>query len=154
MQAMADQMQALQITGATLGLQLLEIRGKLEAVRVAKLGSKQPSKWVAPLTASKLTVETAKLASLNAKRRVGDRVDALLLEMVRLQEAALAAQELSFKHSYLKQLRVSAEQDDAADTRDRQNRQDARAEEAAKRSEATAARKRRRINVGVEIRRG
>ena len=132
-------MEQLQVTGANLGAQLVLIRESLEAVRIAKLGSKQPQQWVVPLSASKLTVNTAKLASLNAKRRVGDRIDTLLLELVRLQEAARAAQELSYKHCTLKLLQANATEDARVDTEERQTRQDARVEEAAKRSETTAA---------------
>jgi hypothetical protein len=147
MQEMQDQMEQLQVTGANLGAQLILIRESLEAVRIAKLGSKKPQQWIVPLSASKLTVDSAKLASLNAKRRVGDRIDTLLLELVRLQEAARAAQELSYKHSTLKLLQANAIEDARADTNERQARQDAHVEEAAKRSELAAARKRRRVVV-------
>jgi hypothetical protein len=147
MQEMAYEMEQLQVTGANLGAQLEQIRDGLEAVRTAKLGSKQPRQWVVPLSASKLTVNTAKLASLNAKRRVGDRIDTLLLELVRLQEAARAAQELSYKHFTLKLLQANSAEDARADTEERQARQDARVEEAAKRSELAAARKCRRVVV-------
>ena len=57
MQEMQDQMEQLQVTGANLGAQLILIRESLEAVRIAKLGSKKPQQWIVPLSASKLTVD-------------------------------------------------------------------------------------------------
>ena len=148
MEKLQAKLDNLQVDGGSLTALLKNAHFNIDRVRTAKLGALDPKdQWVAPLTATPLTVKTAKLTSLNAKRRSNAQVDRVLLELVRLEEFALSAQHSAFKHAYLKQLRAGADKDVKDDLKERQQQQDARAEEAAKRSEATAARKRRRINV-------
>ena len=141
----------LQVTGANLNTLLTKLHTAVDAVRTAKLGARDPKdKWVAPLTAAPLIVKKAKLTSLNHKRAVSAQVDRLLMELVKLEEASLLAQHSAYKYALLKQLRVVADADVVAYAKDRRVKQDARAKEAAKRAEATAARKRRRIVIGDE----
>ena len=135
----------LKVTGANLTTLLQKVHTAVDRVRTAKLGALNPEdKWVAPVTAAPLVVKKAKLTSLNTKRAVSAQVDRLLLELVKLEEAALLAQHCAYKYAYLKELRLEADKDVKADLKDRQKQQDERVEEAAKRSEAAAARKRRR----------
>ncbi len=141
----------LQVTGANLNTLLSKLHTAVDRVRTAKLGARDPKdKWVAPLTAAPLIVKKAKLTSLNHKRAVSAQVDRLLMELVKLEEATLLAQHSSYKYTLLKQLRVEADADVVADAKDRRVKQDARAEEAAKRAEDTAARKRRRVVVDAD----
>jgi hypothetical protein len=148
MEKLQAKLDDLQITGATLSVLLRNVHSAVDRVRTAKMGALDPAdKWVPPVTASPLAVKSAKLVSLNAKRRATAQVDRVLLELVRLEEFAVAAQHSSFKHAYIKQLRVEADQDAGDDRKERQAQQDARVEEAAKRSELAAARKRRRVLV-------
>jgi hypothetical protein len=138
----------LQVTGANLTTLLSKLHTAVDRVRTAKLGALNPEdKWVAPLTAAPLVVKKAKLTSLNAKRAVSAQVDRLLLELVKLEEATQLAQHSAYKYAHLKQLRAEADQDAGDDRKLRQAQQDARVEEAAKRSELAAARKRRRVVV-------
>ena len=151
MEQVQEQMERLQVTGANVNRLLRDLCASLEDIRVAKLGGAMPgAKWVAPLTASQFNVWESKRVSLNAKRRVGDHVDRILLEVTRLQAAVAVAQQSSYKHAYNKQLQTAADADLVADAKERRDKQDARAEEAAKRSELAAARKRRRVVVDAD----
>ena len=148
MDKLQSQLDDLQVTGANLNTLMKNLHTAIDRVRTAKLGALNPEdQWVAPLTAAPLVVKKAKLTSLNAKRHVNAQVDKVLLELVRLEEFTVFAQHSAFKHAYLKHLRVGADQDAGDDRKLRQLQQDARAEEAAKRAEQVAVRKRRRITI-------
>ena len=148
MEKLQTKLDDLQITGANLSVLLKNVHSAVDRVRTAKMGALDPSdKWVPPVSATPLAVKSAKLTSLNAKRRATAQVDRVLLELVRLEEAALPARHSSFKHAFLKKLREEASEDADDDRQLRREQQDARAEEAAKRAEQVAVRKRRRITI-------
>ena len=148
MEELMAKMNSLEVTGSNLKKLLELVADNVQKVRTAKLGTVNPgSDWLEPISASNLTVNRSKLMTLNAKRRVGDHVDRLLLDIVRLQEATTAAQHLAYKHRVLKTIRAQADNDIKDDTSDRREAQDAILEARAKRQEALAKRKRRRIEV-------
>ena len=148
MEQIQAQMEQLQVTGASANKLLKTLSTAVDQIRVAKVGGVKPDdKWVAPLTASQVVVWESKRVSLNAKRRVGDQVDRILLEVTKLQALIIASQQATYKHAYNKQLRINADADALADAKARQAKQDVLVEEAAKRSEVAAARKRRRVIV-------
>jgi hypothetical protein len=148
MDQIQEQMEKLQVKGSNANKLLKTLSTSLENIRVAKMGGLKPDdKWVAPLSASQNVVWDSKRLSLNAKRRVGDQVDRVLLEFTRLQAIIIASQQASFKHAYNKQLRANADADAVDDAEDRRARQNAKIEEAVKRSETKTSRKRRRVIV-------
>ena len=147
MEQIQEQMMQLQVKGSNANKLIKTLSTSLENIRVAKMGGVKPDdKWVAPLSASNLVVWDSKRLSLNAKRRVSESVDRILLEFTRLQASIIASQQASYKHAYNKKLRASADADAVDDAEDRRARQNAKIEESAKR-EIKTSRKRRRVIV-------
>ena len=102
MEKLQSKLDNLKVDGGSLTALLKNAHSVIDRVRTAKLGALNPEdQWLAPLTATPLTVKTAKLTSLNAKRRSNAQVDRVLLELVRLEEFALAAQHSTFKSQQL-----------------------------------------------------
>ncbi len=148
MDQIQEQMEQLQVKGSNANKLIKTLSTSLESIRVAKMGGLKPDdKWVAPLSASKLVCWESKLVSLNAKRRVSESVDRILLEFARLQASIITSQQASYKHVYNKKLRAAADADALSDAADRRAQQNVQIEEAAKRSEISASRKRRRAKV-------
>ena len=112
MEQIQEQMEKLQVKGANANKLIKTLSTSLENIRIAKMGGVKPDeKWVAPLSASNLIVWESKRVSLNAKRRVGDQVDRILLEFTKLQASIIACQHASYKHAYNKKLRTDADAD-------------------------------------------
>jgi hypothetical protein len=146
MEQIQAQMEQLQVNGANAGKLLHQLGVTLEAIRVGKMGGVRPdATWVPPVAASTLVVWESKRVSLNAKRRVGDQVDRVLLEIAKLQQAITTSQHASYKHVFNKRLRAEADADAATDAKERQARQDFLAQDAVKRSEAASNRKKRKV---------
>ena len=102
MEQIQEQMEKLQVKGANANKLIKTLSTSLENIRIAKMGGVKPDdKWVAPLSASNLIVWESKRVSLNAKRRVGDQVDRILLKFTKLQASIIACQHASYKHAYI-----------------------------------------------------
>ena len=102
MDQIQEQMMQLQVKGSNANKLIKTLSTSLENIRIAKMGGVKPDdKWVAPLSASNLVVWDSKRLSLNAKRRVSESVDRILLEFTRLQASIIASQQASSTRVHL-----------------------------------------------------
>jgi len=138
-------MAQLNLKGDELKNMILRVKTKMNQVRNAKIGVKNPGeKWLIPLTASTTAVWQTKKASLGAKSKCSDRVDKVLLELDLLHKEIITAQEVSYKYAVLKKINKDQEDDRNVETKRRRAKQVADIEATATRQAAASAKRAKR----------